>query len=182
MIVFQQGELSVRKLAPEDAHLLVKWLSDPRVLEYYEGRDRPHDPALVQENFYNDNEGVTPCIIEYQSVPIGYLQFYSIEEEERNVYGYGENEANMMGMDQFIGEVEYWNKGIGSLLVGATVQYLIEHQEAEKIIMDPQTWNTRALKVYEKNGFTKKKLLEKHEYHEGEWRDCWLIEFQAVGK
>ncbi len=48
--------------------------------------------------------------------------------------------------------------------------------------MDPQAWNTRALRVYEKNGFKKKKYLEKHEMHEGELRDCWLIEYQGSGK
>lgn len=47
----------------------------------------------------------------------------------------------------------------------------------DKIVMDPQAWNERALRVYEKGGFVKKKYLEKHEMHEGELRDCWLIEY-----
>ena len=88
--------------------------------------------------------------------------------------------GNIYGMDQFIGEVEYWNQGIGSLLIKEMVHFLITNKEAGKIIMDPQTWNTRALRVYEKNGFEKKKLLEKHEWHEGELRDCWLVEYDVV--
>ncbi|MFS0590880.1 hypothetical protein AB1L05_04685 [Cytobacillus horneckiae] len=31
--------LKVRKMIDNDQHLLVKWLSDSSVLEYYEGRD-----------------------------------------------------------------------------------------------------------------------------------------------
>lgn len=60
MILFSRGALSVRRLEPQDAPLLVKWLSDPAVLEYYEGRDRPHDLDLVRAHFFADSEdGVT---------------------------------------------------------------------------------------------------------------------------
>lgn len=58
--------------------------------------------------------------------------------------------------------------------------YLIAEHQAERIVMDPQTWNERALHVYEKCGFRKLALLPKHEYHEGEMRDCWLIAYDAA--
>jgi len=53
MIVYKTDDLLVRTLETSDQELLVKWLSDPRVLEYYGGRDRPHDLELVKEIFYN---------------------------------------------------------------------------------------------------------------------------------
>ncbi len=43
MIIFERGDVGLRTLEPSDAGLLVKWLSDPVVLEFYEGRNRPHD-------------------------------------------------------------------------------------------------------------------------------------------
>lgn len=70
-----------------------------------------------------------------------------------------------------------WNQGIGSHIIKETVRYLIEVEQADRIVMDPQAWNARALRVYEKCGFIKKKYLEKHEQHEGELRDCWLIKY-----
>ncbi|QJD83208.1 GNAT family N-acetyltransferase [Cohnella herbarum] len=179
MIIYQSNEISLRSLEPEDAPLLVRWLSDPVVLEYYEGRDRPHDMDLVRQHFYEDCEGVTPCIIQYNQVDIGYLQFYLIDEDELEQYDLKDYQGNIYGMDQFIGESEYWNRGIGSRLIQETVKYLIDHQAATKIVMDPQAWNTRALRVYEKCGFRKKMYLEKHEMHEGQLRDCWLIEYDA---
>ncbi|WP_285889538.1 GNAT family N-acetyltransferase [Paenibacillus glycanilyticus] len=87
--------------------------------------------------------------------------------------------GTLYGMDQFIGEPGYWNKGIGSELMKETVRYLTMERGAVKIAMDPQAWNARALRVYEKNGFKKVKLLEKHEWHEGEYRDCWLMVYEA---
>ena len=120
---------------------------------------------------------LTRCIIEFDEVPIGYVQFYEVDEDERRTYGYGDSSEIIYGMDQFIGESTYWNKGVGTQLVSAMVAYLIEEKGADRIVMDPQTWNERAIRCYEKCGFKKVKLLPKNELHEGEYRDCWLIEY-----
>ncbi|MCE5171627.1 acetyltransferase [Paenibacillus profundus] len=178
-MLFTANRIHVRPLRDSDATLLVTWLSDPEVLRYYEGRDRPHDLAMVQKHFYGRSRDITPCIVEYDDTAIGYIQYYSLAEEERQEYGYEESEGRIFGMDQFIGATEYWNKGIGTELVQAMARHLTTEHHADKIVMDPQTWNERALKVYEKCGFHKVKLLPQHEYHEGEMRDCWLIEYKA---
>ncbi|MBS4204128.1 GNAT family N-acetyltransferase [Lederbergia citrea] len=176
-MLFQKGNLKVREIQLKDSALLVKWLSDPKVLTYYEGRDNPFNLHKVNEHFFDDDQQVTRCIVEFDGVSVGYIQFYQVDEETRIVYGYSPNEERIYGMDQFIGEVEYWNRGIGQILVSSMVEYLIKEKRAEKIVMDPQTWNERAIRCYEKCGFEKVKLLPKNEFHEGEYRDCWLIEY-----
>lgn len=181
MILYHNEELCVRRLELEDAGLLVKWLSDPVVLEYYEGRDRPHDLEMVLGHFYEDaSEGITRGIVRYMSQDVGYIQFYPIEDEERQEYGYADFAGEIYGMDQFIGESGLWNQGIGSQLVKETVNFLLQVKQADKVVMDPQSWNHRALRVYEKNGFVRKKLLPEHEWHEGQYRDCWLIEYNSI--
>ena len=90
-MIFEKGNIMVRPLQTNDNHLLVRWLSNVTVLEFYEGRDNP---------------------------------FY-----------------------------------------------------LKRVIMDPQRTNSRAIRCYEKCGFKKVRILPKHEFHEGELRDCWLIEF-----
>lgn len=179
MILWSKQGVSVRKLEAGDADHLVRWLSDARVLEYYEGRDRPHDMAMVQEHFYRDDQ-IEACIIQLDDRDIGYIQYYYVDPEEREVYGYGEGDGRILGMDQFIGEPDCWNQGIGTRLIQGMVSYLTNTLQADKIVMDPQTWNARALRVYEKCGFRKIRLLEKREWHEGEYRDCWLIEYSAA--
>ncbi|GAA3406028.1 GNAT family N-acetyltransferase [Paenibacillus hodogayensis] len=170
--------LSIRPLTHTDADLLVKWLSDPDVLAYYEGRDRPHDLAMVQEHYYDRAGNITGCIVQYNEEAIGYMQFYVVEEEERQAYGYEGFAGNLYGMDQFIGETPYWNKGIGTALIAFAANYLMTSKQADKIVMDPQAWNARALRAYEKCGFVKKAYLPEHEWHEGAYRDCWLIELE----
>jgi aminoglycoside 6'-N-acetyltransferase len=178
VILFQKGSIKVRKLIKEDNYLLARWLSDPAVLEYYEGRDNPFDVHKVNEKFFVDEDDMARCIIEFKDKEIGYIQYYSLDDEERNIYGYVD--GNIFGVDQFIGEVEYWNKGIGTLLVKSMVNYLIEKKAADRVVMDPQTRNVRALRCYEKCGFKKVKLLPNRELHEGVYQDCWLIEYNNM--
>jgi aminoglycoside 6'-N-acetyltransferase len=176
MVIFEKGNLRVRRLTEKDAYLLVEWLSNPLVLQYYEGRDRPQDIEMVRASFYQDDDE-TRCIVEYDSQAIGYIQFYALDAEGKSKYGYTDVKERMYGIDQFIGKTNYWNLGIGKLLVGSMVDYLIHFLDAGKIVMDPQTWNARAIACYEKCGFKKVKLLPKHEWHEGELRDSWLMEY-----
>ncbi len=176
MRLFQQKDIALRTLELEDAPLLLKWLTDPAVLEWYEGRDNPYDADRVQQDFYGENEGETLCLLLWRDRPIGYVQFYPLEDEERELYGYADGPATIYGMDQFIGETEYWGQGIGTRAIASITDYLFQERGADKLVMDPQVRNERAIRVYEKNGFARVKRLEQRELHEGEFRDCWLIE------
>jgi aminoglycoside 6'-N-acetyltransferase len=180
MRLYEYDSLAVRTLENSDEVLLAKWLSNPVVLEYYEGRDRPHDIAMVREGVYSENENEIRCIVEYDRIPIGYIQFYTVHEETREDYGYSDFPGVIFGMDQYIGEVQYWGKGIGKLLVKSMLHYLTSDKKAGKVILDPQCWNLRAIACYKSCGFVEVKLLPAHELHEGEWRDSWLMEYEPL--
>jgi aminoglycoside 6'-N-acetyltransferase len=180
MIFFKTAELTVRKLELYDKHLIVKWLSDNKVLQYYEGRDNPHNDSMVEEKFYNYDPNETKCIIEYLQIPIGYIQFYAISEEERKEYEYENFDGAIFGTDQFIGETKYWGQGIGKLLMKSMINFLVKEKGAKKIVLDPQAWNERAVKCYENSDFIKVRLLPKHELHEGELKDCYLMEYNVI--
>ncbi|MDN8592608.1 GNAT family N-acetyltransferase [Paenibacillus sp. 11B] len=177
MLIYELNEITVRLLDEQDEQHLVRWLSDPAVLQYYEGRDQPHDLNLVREHFYREDDTAHRCMVEYEGKPIGYIQFYELEEEERNEYGYADRDEIIYGTDQFIGEADYWNRGIGTQLVQSMLAYLVNEKQARKVVMDPQSWNERAISCYEKCGFRKVRLLPEHELHEGQMRDCWLMEY-----
>lgn len=55
---------------------------------------------------------------------------------------------------------------------------LIAHRRAERVVIDPEAWNERAIRSYEKAGFVKVRHLPGHEMHEGVLRDAWLMEFR----
>ena len=82
----------------------------------------------------------------------------------------------MYGVDQFIGEPEFWGKGIGTNFMKLLTQYLFNKKGADAVILDPHTNNQRAIRCYQKVGFDVIKLLPQHELHDGEMVDCYLME------
>lgn len=165
----ESGDLSIRCLKEEDVPYLLKWLTDPNVLSYYEGKDRPYTKEKVIEDFYLDDDE-NRCLVSFRGHPIGYVQFYPIGEVDGIALP-----SRSYGMDQFIGETSYWNQGIGKTLVQSIVHYIKTTLKGSFIVMDPQEWNKRAIRCYEKAGFRSVGILPNHEYHEGNWNDCLLM-------
>lgn len=123
-MIIGNHQLRIRPLIKEDAPFLAKWLSDPAVLEFYEGRDNPFDLNKVLETFYKQEDATNRCLIEWEDQAIGYIQYYVIDDEERIEYELQEVEGTIFGLDQFIGEERYRDKGIGTLLIQTMVEYL----------------------------------------------------------
>ena len=91
-VLISDAEVSIRLMRDElgDYQVMSKWLSDPRVLEFYEGRDHPLALEQIESEYaprIRGEEDVTPCLIILQSAQIGYMQFYLVGEESRNSYG-----------------------------------------------------------------------------------------------
>ena len=177
-VLIQKDEITIRRMQDNlhDYQLMAKWLTDEKVLEFYEGRDNPFPLERIIKEYAPSamvNDLVVPCIFLYRGLPIGYLQYYFLNEDEKQNYGLGESE-DICGIDLFIGEIEYWNKGIGTKVILTVLNYLFELQ-VTKIVVDPEVWNTRAIRCYEKCGFQKVKLLPEHELHEGKYQDSWLM-------
>jgi aminoglycoside 6'-N-acetyltransferase len=86
------------------------------------------------------------------------------------------------GIDIFIGETNYWNMGIGTKLLQAVIQYLFDFEKADAIFIDPQTWNRRAIRCYEKCGFKPIGMIEKRELQDGEYKDSLIMAITVTGK
>lgn len=156
--MIQQNELTIRLMNHHDFHLMVKWLNDERVLKFYE--EPPTDLDRVNRKYGPRVDGehyVTPCIIEYRDNPIGYMQYYEIQETELITYGYMD-EQNIYGIDQFIGETELWDKGIGTKMIQLMLDYLCENG-ASKVVLEVKSNNCRAISSYTKCGFKRIKEL-----------------------
>lgn len=144
-------------------------------MKFYEGRDNTFSEKDILRKFFNRDDEVSRCMVVYQGKDIGFIQYYPINKATSTLAEYFEMQR-VYGLDQFIGDSNYWNKGIGTQLISSMVNYLKTQKEATRIVMDPMTSNGRAIKCYEKCGFKKIKILREHILHEGDYRDCWLME------
>ncbi len=173
------GDLRIRTLSSKDFPFLLKWLTDERVLEFYGGRDKKYTIESIKEHFTEAWEDeVIRVIIEYQNKPVGYGQIYKMYDELYDDYHYPKTNEIVYGMDQFIGEPEYWSKGIGTQYIKMVFDYLKRERKADAVILDPHMNNIRAIKSYQKAGFRIIEDLPEHELHEGKKEDCYLMEYR----
>ena len=172
----EDGEILVRDFAEDDFPLMLKWLTDDRVLEFYEGRDVRFTMGALTAHYLKEIPDGFRVIIEHAGSPIGYGQAYRLTGELLDEYSYPDDGRVVFAMDQFIGEPDYWNKGIGSSFLRLMAAYLKEAEAADVILLDPHKSNPRAIRAYEKAGFRIVKSLPAHELFEGKWEDCWLME------
>jgi aminoglycoside 6'-N-acetyltransferase len=78
-------------------------------------------------------------------------------------------------MDLFIGEIDKWNRGIGTIVVMSMITYLFKNEKADILFIDPQTWNKRAIRCYEKSGFIPIVTIKNREMHDGEYMDSLIM-------
>ena len=177
MIDLKKDDIRIRTLTESDLPLMLKWLTDKRVLEFYGGRDKKYTYEEIKKHYTEEWEDeVYRVIIEYQGKPIGYCQFYKVYDELYEEYQYPKRNEIVYGMDQFIGDVDHWNKGIGPKFMKMIIDYLRDEKGAQAVILDPHQNNPRVVRAYEKVGFKILKELQKHELHEGVKEDCYLME------
>lgn len=172
----EAGDILVRDFGESDLPLLLKWLTDDRVLEYYEGRDIRFTMDTLAVHYLEEILNGFRMIIEYAGTPIEYGQAYRLTGELFDENDYPDDGRVVFAMDQFIGEPTYWSKGIGSTFLRLMAAYLKEAKAADVILLDPHKSNPRAIRAYEKAGFRIVKALPAHELFEGRWEDCWLME------
>lgn len=178
-MIIEDNDLKIRTLTEKDFPILYKWLTDERVLEFYGGRDKKYTLETIKEHYTEPWEAeVIRVIMEYQGKPIGYGQIYRMYDELYEDYHYPKSDEIVYGMDQFIGEPDYWSKGIGTKYIKKIFDFLKIERNASAVILDPHQNNQRAIKSYQKAGFRIIEDLPEHELHEGKKEDCYLMEYR----
>ena len=175
------GDIRIRSMADSDYPIMLKWLTDDRVLEFYEGRDTHFNSATLKSHYSEVWDAVYYRVIfEYKGIAVGYGQIYKLYGEMYEEYHYPQNGGTVFAADQFIGEPEYWSRGIGTKYMKTVLDFLRIQENAEAVILDPHKSNARAIRAYGKAGFKIIAELPEHELHEGEKVDCYLMEYKYV--
>ncbi len=171
----------VRALERKDVPVMARWLSDPRVLAHYGGRDRPMDEDKVAAKYLaRQGEPIQACLVEKaDGAPLGYVQIVRLSPQEAAAYGH-EAEGScgdaprVYALDMFLGDPLTWGQGLGTALASALLAHLAS-LGADAVQVDPRVGSARAIRCYEKAGFRIVQRLPHHELHEGMWCDNWLM-------
>jgi aminoglycoside 6'-N-acetyltransferase len=160
----------IRNVKPADLDQLAAWISGDPNLDFFDRRDTRE--AL--ENYFDEREQEICCIAEYGGRAIGYIEFYP---SRLWVYVYGDSsDERPWGIDVFVGLPADRNQGLGSRMIKVVAMHLFQGRKATRIVIDPEAWNERAIRCYEKVGFKKSRLIPASVTEEGEFNDTWLME------
>lgn len=153
-------EIAFRTLQEDDLVVLKRWLEDPDVALWYE-TDSTELGALRQE-YAAAIRGEGPdrsFIIQLDGRDAGYIQGYVIDAHP-DYARQMQVDPGAVGIDLFIGEPGMRNRGLGSAVIRAFLrQVVFGEMGAEVAIIAPAPDNTRAIRAYEKAGFTWQKTV-----------------------
>jgi len=147
------GLVSFRSLARSDFPLLQQWLSEPHVDAWWH---QPLDLAGLEQKYGPRIDGTEPThvfIIEYQSRPIGWIQWYRWSDYPRHAAQL-EAEPGTAGIDLAIGDPASMGAGIGSSAIAEFVRDIVCLEAGiTAVVTDPEEHNDRSCRAFEKAGF-----------------------------
>jgi aminoglycoside 6'-N-acetyltransferase len=154
-----------------DVNLVIGWRADPGVNEWYGGLDEA-DAASIRADW--QDPWCQRGIIELDGRAVGYIQWYQADADIERAYHLPPGPA-YWGIDLFIGLPERFGQGIGTAAVRMLSDRLLDDGVADTVVIDPRRDNARAIRCYEKAGFTYAHDLPHHELHDGVWYDGVLL-------
>jgi aminoglycoside 6'-N-acetyltransferase len=95
-------------------------------------------------------------IVALERRPFAYLQCYNLSDWNT---GFGPQPSGTRGLDQFIGEANMLDRGHGSAFIRRFAEQLLA-QGTPRVVIDPDPANARAIRAYQKAGFSKDRLVD----------------------
>jgi aminoglycoside 6'-N-acetyltransferase len=142
-----------RPMTEADLALVRRWLAEPHVIEWW--GDTYEQFELVSGDL--KVEAMDQFIVATIDRPFGYIQCYDLEAWPDN--GLGDHPRGTRGIDQFIGEPDMVDRGHGSAFIRGFSDRLLACG-APRVITDPDPANARAIRAYEKAGFSRDRMVD----------------------
>ncbi len=78
-----------------------------------------------------------------------------IDPKEEETHYWGNIESDLLALDIWIGEEEHLHKGYGTQMMNLALDECFQNPHVRAVLVDPLVSNTKALKFYERLGFTR---------------------------
>lgn len=149
-------QLSFRPMGREDLPQLQAWLAEPHVAEWWD--DATETIEGVEAKYAERVDGVhhvTPWVMEIDTKPVGFVQWYCVEDEA-DWYPGVDIPPGTVAIDLAIGDPAYLDRGLGHRLVLEFVHHVLRPAapDSPEVWIDPDPRNVRAISAYQKAGFT----------------------------
>jgi aminoglycoside 6'-N-acetyltransferase len=142
-----------RAMTAADLPLVRRWLNAPHVVQWWGEPGEQFD--LVSGDL--EHPGMDQYIVAMNDRPFGYIQSY--DPEDWGKHPFGPQPSGTRGIDQFIGEPDMVDRGHGSAFIRAFIDELLT-AGAPRVLTDPDPANARAVRAYQKAGFSKDRMVD----------------------
>lgn len=147
-------DIVLRPLCDDHLPLLYRWCSDTEVLYWDAGQDaQAYDSNEVNYIYGKTSHSARNYLflIEADGIPIGecWLQKMNIQ----HILESYPDATDIRRVDVMIGEKSYWNRGIGTVVIGMLVDFAFKTENVDMIYAVVYDFNFRSRRAFEKNGF-----------------------------
>ena len=155
------AKIGFRRLRMSDLPLMQRWLTAEHVRRWW--GDERRTPEAIAEKYRPRIRGQTPTacfVIIYGDAAIGYNQTYKIADYP-DYARYVAVDEDAAGLDLFIGEAVYLNRGLGAPVLRAFLRDVVfDAGDAVSCVVGPEPANVVAIRAYEKVGFRSLKTIQ----------------------
>lgn len=163
----------------EESHheIILEWFKKEHVKDFYYGdglKNTLRNLDLFIKGIENNGEYSFKHWIAYiGDQPLGFLMTSLVKGPYNSNDPYNkwyEEGKETITLDLLIGPEEYLGRGLGHRMIQ---EFLLDRfSHVDKVLIDPEESNTRAIRVYEKSGFRK---IEQFPQQHDEPRLCWMM-------
>jgi aminoglycoside 6'-N-acetyltransferase len=157
-VVVSDGDLQLRMMldTADDYAQIVRWRNQPHVHEWWDPDEPPMTLDVAVSECRPAITGAEPdrlAFIELGETAVGFVQFYPWIAYTDELVELGLSVPDgAWGLDIYVGEPKYVNRGIGTRTVRLLCDYLCAHEGASGVALGVERGNARARRAYEKAG------------------------------
>jgi len=164
-MLFQSERLVCRKMTMEDAELYHAWRNDQEVMEstspFLDAYTMEETRDFVQHVILGSASSKSYLLLLKESgKPIGIMSLIHIDPKNRN--------AECI-LD--IGDKDCWGQGYGAEAMRLLLDYAFLEMNLHRLGLRVFSFNQRAIRLYEKVGFTREGSARQSMFRGGSWHD-----------
>ena len=152
-----------------DAHMLLRWLSQPHVAKWWgdAARGMQHAGGCAPES---------QALIVADGTPVGYLCWQRLPKEELEAAELTDLPSDLADIDILIGDPDWLGHGVGARALELLVARLHSEPTVAFAGVGTSASNTRAIRCFEKAGFGLHR-----EFRDPEWGPCVYLIAEVHG-
>lgn len=151
-------EVAFRPLLRADLVMLDRWLRAPHVVKWW--RDTPSDLAAVAAEYGPCIDGDDPTelyVVVADGRDVGMIQRYLIADEPEwwPAFDGIVDVSNAAGIDYLIGEFDHVGRGLGTAMIAAFSNDVLEWRPVDSIVVTVEQTNPASWRILEKAGYVR---------------------------